>query len=61
MEAISPVFAAFGVIEFDALNDLANWLDGIAEPARPAEHSGRPGPSVEPAIRASARPAGRGA
>jgi hypothetical protein len=33
MEAVSPVFAALGVTGYDALDDLAHWLDGEAEPA----------------------------
>ena len=36
METISPLFAALGVVEFDALNDLAHWLDGRIEPSRTA-------------------------
>ena len=59
MEALSPVFAALGVVEFDALNDLASWLDGIVEPSRPAETSGRPGSSADPAMGAAAQPVGR--
>ena len=40
MEAISPVSAAFGLIEFDALNDLADWLDGRIDPVRTAYQAG---------------------
>ena len=40
MEAISPVFAALGVSGYDALDDLAHWLDGSVEPAAGAERSG---------------------
>lgn len=36
MKAMSSISAAFGVIEFDALNDLADFLDGRIEPARAA-------------------------
>ncbi len=37
MEAPSPVFAAFGALGFDALNDLAGWLDGRPDPGRPVD------------------------
>jgi hypothetical protein len=40
MEAVSPVFAALGVTGYDALDDLAHWLDGSVEPAASAETSG---------------------
>ena len=40
MEAISPVFAALGVSGYDALDDLAHWLDGSVGPAAGAEPSG---------------------
>jgi hypothetical protein len=40
MEAVSPIFAALGVIEFDALNDLASWLDRRSEPMETAGMSG---------------------
>jgi hypothetical protein len=40
MEATSPIFAALGFVEFDALNDLAHWLDGKAEPGRSADGAG---------------------
>ena len=36
MKAMSSISAAFGVVEFDALNDLADFLDGRVEPARTA-------------------------
>ena len=39
MDAISPVFAALGVSGFDALNDLAHWLDGGAELTAVADKS----------------------
>ena len=40
MEGISPVFAALGVTGFDALNDLAHWLDGAVEPTAAADNKG---------------------
>jgi hypothetical protein len=43
MEALSPVFAALGNIEFDVLNDLSHWLDGPVEPIAAADKSGWPG------------------
>ncbi len=51
MDATSPIFAALGVFEFDALNDLAHWLDAFVEPAadtpgRPADRSWAPGRSA---------------
>jgi hypothetical protein len=42
MDPISPVYAALGFIEYDALNDLAGWLDGRAEPQRTAASADRP-------------------
>lgn len=39
MEALSPVFAALGVVEFDVLNDLSDWLDGPVQPMGTAERS----------------------
>jgi hypothetical protein len=54
MEAISSVSAAFGVVGFDALNDLANWLDGRIEPARTAGWRNRTGDRAAPAERRSA-------
>jgi hypothetical protein len=50
MEMVSSVFEAFGIIEFDALNDLAGWLDGPAAPAASVDgRSGDQGPhSVGP-------------
>ena len=59
MQTLSPVFAALGVIEFDALNDLACWLDGGAEPTRSAGQSGWPTPSGERAGRVAGRSSGR--
>ena len=45
MEAISPVYAALGIVDFDALNDLAGWLDGsagsAAEPLTARSSEGR--------------------
>ncbi|HEX8263620.1 MAG TPA: hypothetical protein VF547_12165 [Allosphingosinicella sp.] len=43
MEAISPVFAALGVSGFDALDDLAGWLDGGFEPATAPGQAARVG------------------
>ena len=57
MEALSPVFAALGVVEFDVLNDLSDWLDGPV--TAPAETSLWPGPACGQAIVAAPRPAGR--
>ena len=57
MDSISPVFAALGVIEFDALNDLSHWLDGPVEPGGAAEPSGWR--SGDKTMAAAARPAGR--
>jgi hypothetical protein len=53
MDAISPVFAALGVLEPDALNDLARWLDGCVGPMRAADDGG------DRAIPGSGRPARR--
>jgi hypothetical protein len=53
MEAISPVFAALGVIEFDALNDLAFWLDGRSEPMGTSDKSGWFGRAGDEPLRAS--------
>ena len=53
MEAISPVYAALGVIEFDALNDLACWLDRRSEPMEAAEMSGWFGRAVDEPLRAA--------
>lgn len=39
MDAASPVFAALGVAGYDALNDLADWLDRGSEPTAGAEGS----------------------
>lgn len=52
MEAISPIYAALGVIEFDALNDLACWLDQRSEPMATAEMSGWFGGSGDEPLRA---------
>lgn len=40
MEAVSSIFSALGVSGYDALDDLAHWLDGDREPAAGAEGSG---------------------
>ena len=42
MEATSPLFAALGILEPEALNDLARWLDGHAGPMRTGENGGDP-------------------
>ena len=55
MEAISPVFAALGIIEPDALDDLARWLDGSLGPMKTADDAG------DPARPAAGRPDRRGA
>ena len=59
MDSISPVFAALGVSGFEALNDLAHWLDVGAEPAGVAETAGWAGGWAEQALRAAAGAAGR--
>lgn len=59
MEAISPVFAALGVTGYDALDDLAHWLDGGAEPAAGAETSGWAKSLGELAMRAAFGAPGR--
>jgi len=58
MKALSSISAAFGIIEFDALDDLADWLDGRSEPARAAGRSDRAGDKGAPH---RVRPSGRGA
>jgi hypothetical protein len=55
METLSPLFAALGVIEPDALNDLARWLDGSLGPVKTADDAG------DRAIPAAGRPDRRGA
>jgi|GEM_PF-6479778 len=55
MEAISPVSAAFGIIEFDAMNDLADWLDGRIEPVRTAYQAGWRNFAVDQAAPAAGR------
>lgn len=40
MDAISPVFAALGVTGYDALDDLAHWLDGSVDSPASGEPSG---------------------
>jgi hypothetical protein len=59
MEAISPVFAALGVTGYDALDDLAHWLDGGVEPAAAAETSGWAKGLGDFALRAAFGAAGR--
>jgi hypothetical protein len=59
MEAISPVFAALGVTGYDALDDLAHWLDGGVEPAAGGEPSGWAKSLGELALRAAFGAAGR--
>ncbi len=59
MEAtISPVFAALGVTGYDALDDLAHWLDG-PEPNAAAETAGWAGGWVDQVLRAASGAAGR--
>ena len=58
MKAMSSISAAFGVVEFDALNDLADFLDGRIEPARTAGRRDFAGAKAAANI---ARPSGRGA
>ena len=53
MDAASPVFAALGVAGFDALNDLAHWLDN-PEPATAAESAGWAGGWIDQVFRAAA-------
>jgi hypothetical protein len=53
MEAMSPIFAALGVSEFDALNELAGWLDGRVEPMATSETSGWYGLAGEEPARAA--------
>jgi hypothetical protein len=57
MQATSPVSAAFGIVEFDALNDLADWLDGRIEPVRTAYQAGWRNLAGEPAAPAAGRKA----
>jgi hypothetical protein len=59
MEAVSPVFAALGVTGYDALDDLAHWLDGGFEPAASAEKSGWAQSWGDRALRAALGSAGR--
>lgn len=58
MEAMSPVFAALGVSGFDALDDLAHWLDGSVETAG-GEPSGWAKSLGDLAMRAALGAAGR--
>ncbi|HEX8574103.1 MAG TPA: hypothetical protein VF759_15270 [Allosphingosinicella sp.] len=55
MEALSPVFAALGAIEFDVLNDLSDWLDGPVAPTGAAQAPGRPGRAADPSMLAADR------
>jgi hypothetical protein len=59
MEAISPVFAALGVTGYDALDDLAHWLDGSVDPAPGAETAGWAKSLGDLAMRAAFGTAGR--
>lgn len=59
MEAISPVFAALGVTGYDALDDLAHWLDGGVEPAASSETPGWAKSLGDLAMRAALGAAGR--
>ena len=54
MEMVSPVYAALGVVGFDALTELAGWLDGRVEPKAPDEKS-----AGDRILLAAGRPAGR--
>jgi hypothetical protein len=56
MDVTSPIFAALGVAEFDAMNDLADWLDSGVEPA--AGTGGHGSLSGDRAARAAARSVG---
>ena len=58
MRAMSSISAAFGVVEFDALNDLADWLDGRIEPSRTAARRALAGDRI---ASDTVRSAGRGA
>ena len=58
MDAISPVFAALGVSGFDALDDLAHWLDG-PEAAPASETAGWAAGWVDQVLRAATHATGR--
>jgi hypothetical protein len=59
MEAMSPVFAALGVTGYDALDDLAHWLDGSLEPAAGGEMAGWAKSLSDAAMRAAFGAGGR--
>jgi hypothetical protein len=59
MAAMSPVFAALGVVEFDVLNDLSHWLDGPVAPMAAAEKSEWLSPARDRAILVADQSAGR--
>jgi hypothetical protein len=58
METLSPVFAALGVVEFDALDDLSHWLDGPVRPMAAAEATGWLSPAGDRSILVAGRSAG---
>jgi hypothetical protein len=58
MEALSPVFAALGIVEFDVLNDLSRWLDGPVEPLAAAPKSDWLSPAIDRFIVGAGRSAG---
>jgi hypothetical protein len=55
MEAVSSIFSAFGVTGYDALDDLAHWLDGDREPADGAEAAGWAGRWADQVLAAAGR------
>lgn len=58
MASTSSLFAALGVVDLDALNDLARWFDGRVGPMSAAETSGGQGRSGDQALRAGPRSVG---
>ena len=40
MDTVSSIFSALGVSGYEALDDLAHWLDGPSEPLVAAETGG---------------------
>ncbi len=59
MDAMSPVFAALGIVEFDVLNDLSHWLDGPVQPMAAAEASAWLSPAGDRAILVAGQSAAR--